>query len=571
MNEQERQSGENRSGASPDRLLLQLLESVHEFGERPGYAFSDREILANLRTLQSLLAMVDAVRLRFVADLQTRPDAVPGATPRKAAVSFLTEGLRLSAAQANRDVAAAQALVSASPELPLMAAALAEGEVSREHVDVAVSTLRRIPKALKTKLVATEVEAPASDDEPMPDPAEPQPAPATGVQVIDAVLTEQSRQQPPTTVERLGRHLVHLLDPDRTERFDADAYQRRTCSISSDFAGMGVYRLVLDPATHLMVRAAIARWSAPAPAAAAEDSSGAATEVTDERSLGQRQADAMAALILNGDKASDTLTNPTGPTGPDAPGLDGEREAGGVPERAGAADDVSEPTRDEPSQPDAATQSASHPALYAAPTQTRVTVIATLDQLEAAFGAMDPAARRAGLARMSLAGPGGNYPGATVDPAVLARLACDSPLRRILLDGKGAVLHHGRAVRFATAAQKRALAARDGGCCIPGCHAPPEWSDAHHVIPWAEGGETNIDAMVLLCGRHHTAHHAGVYRIEMRDGVPWVQLPYWQHPGRPWLRNTAHAIPRIASETAERITRQTTFPWQIGDSPPEAA
>jgi hypothetical protein len=94
----------------------------------------------------------------------------------------------------------------------------------------------------------------------------------------------------------------------------------------------------------------------------------------------------------------------------------------------------------------------------------QVSLIATLDQIAAAHGATDPAALSAGLARMSLAGRTGSYPGATIHPQVLARLTCDSPIRRIVVDDRGVVLAHGRAKRFATSAQKRALAVRDGGC-----------------------------------------------------------------------------------------------------------
>jgi hypothetical protein len=81
------------------------------------------------------------------------------------------------------------------------------------------------------------------------------------------------------------------------------------------------------------------------------------------------------------------------------------------------------------------------------------------------------------------------------------------------------------------------------------------------VIPWGEGGTTDIDAMLLLCERHHTAHHAGIYDIQMRDGVPWARPPAWVDPARPWLRNTTHDHPRIADATAAALTRQPPLPW----------
>jgi len=167
-------------------------------------------------------------------------------------------------------------------------------------------------------------------------------------------------------------------------------------------------------------------------------------------------------------------------------------------------------------------------------------IIATLDQVLAAYGPDTTAAARAGLATMTLAGNNGLYTGATLDPQILGRLVCDSPLRRIITDRHGAPLHHGRSKRLAQPAQRRALAVRDGGCVVPGCHAPPDWADVHHLVPWEHGGRTDIDAMVLLCRHHHTAHHAGAYDIDIRNGLPWVRVPAWVNPNRPWLRNTSH-------------------------------
>ena len=69
-----------------------------------------------------------------------------GARPGKVAATFLRERLRRSRAAA--DVAAAHAL---DEELPRLGEALAAGEVSREHVDIAVRTLKRIPQHLRDK------------------------------------------------------------------------------------------------------------------------------------------------------------------------------------------------------------------------------------------------------------------------------------------------------------------------------------------------------------------------------------------------------------------------------------
>lgn len=95
---------------------------------------------------------------------------------------------------------------------------------------------------------------------------------------------------------------------------------------------------------------------------------------------------------------------------------------------------------------------------------------------------------------------------------------------------------------------------RDGGCVVPGCHAPPEWCEAHHVVPWEHGGLTDVDGMALLCRHHHTAHHAGIYGLQLRDGVPWVRVPAWVDPARPWLRNTTHHHGQLADTLVRQLT-----------------
>lgn len=88
--------------------------------------------------------------------------------------------------------------------------------------------------------------------------------------------------------------------------------------------------------------------------------------------------------------------------------------------------------------------------------------------------------------------------------------ACDSDVCRVVMDGPSRLLDMGRSVRTATSAQLKALALRDGGCVIPGCGRPPSWCDAHHKIPWVEGGLTDVCDMCLLCRPHHLAVHMGV-------------------------------------------------------------
>jgi len=69
------------------------------------------------------------------------------------------------------------------------------------------------------------------------------------------------------------------------------------------------------------------------------------------------------------------------------------------------------------------------------------------------------------------------------------------------------VLAAGRSSRLVTAAQRRVLVARDRGCTVRGCHAPPSRCHAHHVRHWIDGGPTNLDNLTLLCPAHHRYLH----------------------------------------------------------------
>src|SRR5699024_5546679 len=51
--------------------------------------------------------------------------------------------------------------------------------------------------------------------------------------------------------------------------------------------------------------------------------------------------------------------------------------------------------------------------------------------------------------------------------------------------------------RLATEKQLAILAGRDQGCTFPGCDTPPGWCEAHHIVPWADGGRTDVNNLTL--------------------------------------------------------------------------
>ena len=111
---------------------------------------------------------------------------------------------------------------------------------------------------------------------------------------------------------------------------------------------------------------------------------------------------------------------------------------------------------------------------------------------------------------------------------------CTGGARKVLFGDNGDVLYLGDTVRCFTAKQRTAIAARDGGCIIPGCTIPARWSEVHHVIPWQKHGLTNIDNGVLLCWFHHHTIDTSGWRIRMIKGRPHILGPLLFDPTQTW-------------------------------------
>ncbi|TFB86650.1 HNH endonuclease signature motif containing protein, partial [Cryobacterium luteum] len=73
-----------------------------------------------------------------------------------------------------------------------------------------------------------------------------------------------------------------------------------------------------------------------------------------------------------------------------------------------------------------------------------------------------------------------------------------------------------------------------GGCVIPGCTVPPQHTQAHHVIPWNQGGPTDIGNAVLVCNAAHSSIDTSGWNIDMRNGRPWIRGPLLFDPTQTW-------------------------------------
>jgi len=121
-----------------------------------------------------------------------------------------------------------------------------------------------------------------------------------------------------------------------------------------------------------------------------------------------------------------------------------------------------------------------------------------------------------------------------VPASTVQQLACDAGYRPIVLGREGEVLYLGHPQRLFSPAQRKALAVRDGGCVWPGCTAPPQWTEAHHVIEHERGGPTDIDNGALLCSPHHHLLHSSAFTMKMIRGRPHLLAPPWLDPEQKW-------------------------------------
>jgi len=135
--------------------------------------------------------------------------------------------------------------------------------------------------------------------------------------------------------------------------------------------------------------------------------------------------------------------------------------------------------------------------------------------------------------------------GTCLSSAATSWLTCDAELVWAIKNGDGLVTKLGRARRYFTGAARRAVVLRDGGrCAFPGCDRPAAWCHVHHITPWQDGGPTDQDNGVVLCGWHHRlVHDTDTWSVIADvDGHPSFIPPPWVDPERRPLRNS-HAPP----------------------------
>jgi len=132
-----------------------------------------------------------------------------------------------------------------------------------------------------------------------------------------------------------------------------------------------------------------------------------------------------------------------------------------------------------------------------------------------------------------------------VSATALQKLVEASGYATLVEGDNGEILYLTRHKRLFTAQQIKALLVRDGGCAWPGCGAKAGRCDAHHIIPWSEGGLTDIDNGILLCPYHHGMLHDSAFSLKMIRGKPHLLAPPWIDPDQRWIPIGKSRIARL--------------------------
>lgn len=220
------------------------------------------ELVALARGVEVLRRQLAAVEVQVTAELDTR--AVAGEFARSSTADLLVSELLVSPAESKARVARAADLaprraLSGEPLpalLPVVAAALSEGQISIEHVRVITDCLEQLPCSFDVSAVGA----------------------------VEAALVHAAQHENPATLRRTAAMLLARADPDGIEPREDEIHRRRDLTLARNRDGSG--RL-----TGRLTVEAVAVWdtildslSAPLPSDDGEP---------DQRTAGQRRHDGL--------------------------------------------------------------------------------------------------------------------------------------------------------------------------------------------------------------------------------------------------------------------------------------
>jgi hypothetical protein len=120
-------------------------------------------------------------------------------------------------------------------------------------------------------------------------------------------------------------------------------------------------------------------------------------------------------------------------------------------------------------------------------------------------------------------GAAGLDTGVAITAGDARRLACSAGIIPAVLDGASMPLDLGRTRRLHNRSQRRAYALTHDTCAVAGCTRPFAWCEIHHHrIPWSQGGATDLDNGLPLCGHHHRRAHDTTFDLRQRPDGEWT-------------------------------------------------
>jgi hypothetical protein len=251
-----------------DRGLALLREGIEALAGARTWSRSPEEVRAALAEATRLGHALEAVRLDLVRASVAADD---GAEPGRETRQWMQAELRVSAGRARGDVENAALLDPDTGTLRQMGAALAAGQVSRDHVDVARAALAGVPTRLLDRHRAR----------------------------VDALVTEHATWFTPRDLRTTTAHLVGVLAPHPEDRLDPFAEERRMAAIDRDTTGMTQLRAQLPGEAGLFFHAVLDQLSAPGRGLDGDGGDAVPQPlpgITDPRTPAQRTADALVLM-----------------------------------------------------------------------------------------------------------------------------------------------------------------------------------------------------------------------------------------------------------------------------------
>ncbi|WP_081710151.1 HNH endonuclease signature motif containing protein [Arthrobacter sp. 35W] len=528
-------NGVGDSSCGPDVLGLGLL--------------GDHGLVVLAAQLETLSRRLDAFKVQCAGEISARTLAgryreAGAATP----VAMLRQVLQLSAAEAAKRLVLATAFLPATDPItlaqaparqPVLGAAFLSGACSAE---AALAASRAVTDASHLaaggRITASELEE------------------------VEARLAAVAVVESPDFLARCARRILAHLDPDGSEPTEAELLAKEGIHFGHPRRGLVRFEGHLTQLSYEELMAAIGTGTNPRTLAGIVAEAGGAGGVV--AVPGQGAPPAWAVGTPDGGGADAGAPNATGGggagvAGGGAPGMGGpgpDSTAEGCPDESGPGGrGAGTAAGDCPGCTDAMDHSGLDPdvarrLLAAQRPRPQLLLHALLDCVRLAsrtdtlpdngglrpqlFVTMTLADLTAGSGSAAVAHTG------PIPITAVRRAACDAGVIPAVLGADGEVLDVGRSQRLVTPAIRRALVIRDKGCAFPGCDRPVQWTDAHHIIAWSEGGETSVQNCVLLCNyHHHLIHHTG-WEVESIHGIPWFLPPLSIDPLRRRLRNTFH-------------------------------